>query len=74
MSPMITKAEYDRVQILLGVNGHPRPKLPLEFAYTGLIRCGDCGRKVTAEEKHQIICGNCRFQICPSQARRLPAL
>jgi DNA invertase Pin-like site-specific DNA recombinase len=70
--PMVTEAEYDRVQALLGRNGNPRPQSHLDFAFTGMIRCGDCGRAVTAEEKHQAICGNCKFKfayrkhnICP---------
>ena len=61
--PMITEREYDEVQTLLGRNGNPRPQSHPEFAFTGLIRCGDCGRMVTAEEKHQIMCGNCRFKF-----------
>ncbi len=61
--PMITAAEYDRVQMLLGRNGNPRPQSNHEFAFTGLIRCGDCGRAVTAEEKYQVICGGCRFKF-----------
>jgi site-specific DNA recombinase len=61
--PMITKAEYDRVQTLLSNRGNPRPKLQLDFAFTGLIKCGDCGCMVTAEEKHQVICSECRFKF-----------
>ena len=61
--PLITEAEYDRVQLLLGRNGNPRPKVHFEFAFTGLIRCGDCGCMVTAEEKHQVICSKCRFKF-----------
>jgi len=60
---MITEAEYDRVQTLLGRNGNPRAQSQHEFAFTGLIRCGDCGRAVTAEEKHQAMCGNCKFKF-----------
>jgi site-specific DNA recombinase len=60
---MITEAEYNRVQMILGQNGNPRPQMNLEFAFTGLIRCGDCGHLVTAEEKHQVICGTCRFKF-----------
>jgi DNA invertase Pin-like site-specific DNA recombinase len=60
--PMITEAEYDQVQALLGRNGNPRAQSQHEFAFTGLIRCGDCGRAVTAEEKHQVICGHCKFK------------
>lgn len=61
--PMITEAEYDQVQTLLGRNGNPRPQAHVAFAFTGLIRCGECGGMVTAEEKHQLICGNCRFKF-----------
>jgi len=61
--PMITEAEYDRVQALLGRNGNPRAHAHEEFAFTGLIRCGDCGRAVTAEEKHQVICSHCKFKF-----------
>jgi DNA invertase Pin-like site-specific DNA recombinase len=60
---MITEAEYDRVQALLGRHGNPRAQSHDEFAFTGLIRCGDCGRAVTAEEKHQVICNHCKFKF-----------
>lgn len=60
---MITEAEYDRVQTLLGRNGNPREQSQHEFAFTGLIRCGECDRMVTAEEKHQVMCGNCKFKF-----------
>jgi site-specific DNA recombinase len=61
--PMATEPEYDRVQTLLGRKGNPRPQAHPEFAFTGFIRCGDCGRMVTAEEKHQVMCGNCKFKF-----------
>jgi DNA invertase Pin-like site-specific DNA recombinase len=70
--PMITEAEYDRVQTLLGRNGNPRPQSQLEFAFTGLIRCGDCNQMVTAEEKHQIMCGHCRFKFAYRQRKECP--
>lgn len=47
--PMITIDEFDRVQKLLGRPGRPRETR--SFAYTGMIRCGECGFAVTAEEK-----------------------
>ena len=40
--PMITLEEYDRVQILLGRKGKPRPKRHT-FAFTGFIRCEEGG-------------------------------
>lgn len=60
---MVSEADYDRVQTLLGRQGNPRPKSNLDFAFTGLIRCGECNRMITAEEKHQVICGHCRLKF-----------
>ena len=47
---MISVEEYDRIQILLGREGKPRPKSHI-FAFTGIMRCGECGCMITAEEK-----------------------
>jgi len=60
--PMVTEAEFDRVQRILGRKGRPRASMCI-FAFTGLIRCGACSSRVTAEEKHQLICSNCRFKF-----------
>ncbi len=48
--PMITEDEFDRIQIILGNRSRPRPKARI-FAYTGLIRCGECKSMITAEKK-----------------------
>jgi hypothetical protein len=48
--PIVTLDEFDRVQELLGRPHRPRAKTR-SFAFTGLIRCGECGFAVTAEEK-----------------------
>ncbi len=48
--PMVTPNEFDLVQKLLGRDGRPRPKTH-RFAFTGLMRCGNCGGMITAEEK-----------------------
>lgn len=47
---MITIDEYDRAQAILGRKGKQRPKTRA-FAFTGMVRCGECGAMVTAEEK-----------------------
>ena len=47
---MITKIEYDRIQKLLSKNENPKPESK-QFAFTGLIRCGECGAMITAEDK-----------------------
>ncbi len=70
--PMITEQEYDRVQTLLGRRGNPRPQQNLGFAFTGLLRCGDCGRMVTAEEKHQVICDKCDFKFAYRKRKTCP--
>lgn len=70
--PMVTQDEFDRVQLLLGRRGKPRPHQRV-FAFTGLMICDECGSAVTAEEKNQIICSNCKHKfsyenrkVCPS--------
>lgn len=61
--PMVNEAEFNRVQMFLGRKDGPRPQVHREFPYTGLIRCGECGLRVTAEEKHQVICSQCKFKF-----------
>ena len=51
---LITLQEYDRVQMLLGKAGKPRPQHH-EFAFTGSIRCGVCGCTYTAETKKKLL-------------------
>jgi hypothetical protein len=69
--PMITSEEYDRVQILLGRKGKPR-LMKHEFAFTGLIRCGECGAMITAEEKDQIICPKCKHKFSSNNKFECP--
>ena len=47
--PLITKAEFDEVQKILGRDG--AQSKTHYFAYTGLMRCGHCGARITAESK-----------------------
>lgn len=49
--PMISEDEFWRVQALLGTKGRKRAQNH-QFAYTGMIRCGECGGMITAEEKN----------------------
>jgi site-specific DNA recombinase len=48
--PMITKEEFDRVQGFLSKKNNTRASSH-SFAYTGLIKCGECGCMVTAEKR-----------------------
>lgn len=68
---MISEEEYYRVQVLLGRKGKPRP-VRHTFAFTGLIRCGECGRMITAEEKHQLICSICRTKFAYRRREQCP--
>ncbi|MCX6766845.1 MAG: recombinase family protein [Candidatus Moranbacteria bacterium] len=47
---MITKSEYEKIQIMLGRDDRPRPQKH-EFSYSGELRCGECGAMITAEYK-----------------------
>lgn len=78
--PMITKDEFEWVQVILGRPGKPRPKTK-QFSFTGLIRCGGCGAMVTAEEKWQVICPSCKKKFnsnnrsaCPKCATAIEAM
>ena len=69
--PMITQAEYDKVQTLLGSRGKPRLRRR-NFPFTGLIRCGECGAMVTAEEKNQVICSECKYKFSSNNRTGCP--
>ena len=68
--PMITQEEFRRVQILLG-RAKPAPQTKT-FAFTGLIRCGECDGMVTAEEKRHVICSECRRKFSCITRRACP--
>lgn len=48
--PMISLQEFDRVQEIIGNRNAARPKTE-SFAFTGLMKCGNCGCSITAESK-----------------------
>ena len=48
--PMITKTEFDLARRIMDGRSFPRAKTHV-FAFTGLMRCGECGAFITAEEK-----------------------
>lgn len=71
---MVTIEEFNKVQEMLGKKSFRRPVEPKPFAYRGAISCGKCNASVTAEEKTQIICTQCKkkfhlgkkTEACPS--------
>lgn len=69
--PMIALREYDRVQVLLGRKGNPRPKKH-SFAFRGVIRCGECNSPITPDAKNQIICASCRYKFSSNNRQACP--
>jgi site-specific DNA recombinase len=61
-TPMVTDKEYRRAQVLLGSKGKQQPQTR-EFAFTGIIRCGECNSMITAEEKHHLTCTTCKHKF-----------
>lgn len=59
---MITKAEYDKAQVVLGSKGRLRPQTR-SFTYAGFLKCGGCDGAVTAEYKLHIVCTNCKYKF-----------
>lgn len=49
-TPMVTREEFDKAQAILGQPLQPRSHKH-EFAFTGMIRCGECSSAITAQEK-----------------------
>ena len=50
---MISVDEYDKAQIILGREGKPRQQVH-DSAYTGLVKCGECGCMCTCSVKKKI--------------------
>ena len=50
--PMITQGQFEEAQEVINRHGKPHPKRHI-FAFTGLIRCGECGAMITAESKQK---------------------
>ncbi|PIY71706.1 hypothetical protein COY87_04790 [Candidatus Roizmanbacteria bacterium CG_4_10_14_0_8_um_filter_33_9] len=48
--PLITKKLFDKVQEVIKERGRSHPQEPLNFPFTSLIKCGECGMMVSAEQ------------------------
>ena len=75
--PMITEEQFNRIQTSLGRDGKCCPRTH-NFTFRGLMRCGECGAMITAEEKvkkqkngnvHQYIYYHCTKKRNPNCAQ-----
>jgi site-specific DNA recombinase len=57
---MISEADFNYVQRLLGKRGRPTRINSYDFTYRGYMDCGECGCSITAERKEQCICTHCK--------------
>src|SRR5262249_54003358 len=69
--PLVTVEEFDRVQRILRNDDHPLPQTRA-FTYTGLIKCGECGLSVTAEEKINRHGHHYTYYHCTKSRRQSP--
>jgi len=69
--PMISEDDFNKVQILLGRKGKPRPKKH-NLLFAGLMRCGECGAMITGDEKNQIICSKCKHKFSSNNRNECP--
>lgn len=67
--PMVTKAEFEQVQQILRRAGH-FGEVTHSFPYGGFMDCGECGAKITAEEKVKYSCPGCHKQQSAKHPRR----
>ena len=62
-APMISLKEFLKAQKVLGNYSIATRERTYDFTYRGLIYCGECKGRITAEHIHQIICTNCKFKF-----------
>ena len=69
--PIINKATFDRVQMVL--SGKRLPHINrLNFAFNNLITCGECGCKVSGEQKHKPVDKTYTYYHCTFSKGRHP--
>lgn len=66
--PMITKDEFEKIQIILGGNGSRRMQKHSHL-FAGMMKCGECGSSVVGDEKWQIICSVCKNKFARTDTR-----
>jgi site-specific DNA recombinase len=76
--PMITMAEFEAVQELLGRKGNAR-YYKHEFTYTGIMKCSYCGCAITATRKSKLMRStglykSYTYYYCTQRKKKLPCI
>jgi len=69
-TPLVTEGEFRRAQQIMWRKGKPKPHTH-QFAFTGLMRCGECGSMITAEEKINRFGSHYTYYRCTKKNRYL---
>ena len=69
--PMVTPQEFDQVQAILNSKNPKSFAETRTFAFTGLMRCA-CGHQITAEDKREVTCPDCRRRFSEKTRRQCP--
>lgn len=51
--PIIRNRLFERVQLAFNKDNKPKTQKKHEFLYSGLLKCGECGRAITCEKKRK---------------------
>ncbi len=66
---MLTIDEFNTLQIRLGKKTRSHYSKDKDFPYKKALVCGGCGGSITAHEKWQVICSNCKTKFAKTQDR-----
>jgi len=74
--PLISKKLFDRVQEVMQIQAKPMKRGEIKFAFTGLMKCGECSASITAEIQKGHIYYRCtkKFKKCSQKFLREEAL
>jgi len=74
--PLISKKLFDRVQEVMQIQAKPMKRGEIKFAFTGLMKCGECSGSITAEIQKGHIYYRCtkKFGKCSQKFLREEAL
>ena len=68
--PMLSRKEFEQLQMRIGKWNKNLSEINLP--YRGLIKCGECGGAVCAQEKWQVICPDCKVKFHRGKREQCP--